>query len=100
MRNVILTNNLNQESIDIFITPNQKNRKLFAYEVDITKTISADPKSRGNTKELLLSTFEIEHIKLKNINLPEKLLNQIQHSMKHRLNKLHPLQSKLHHQMN
>tara|TARA_A100001015_G_C15032624_1_gene734187 strand:- start:2628 stop:3599 length:972 start_codon:yes stop_codon:yes gene_type:complete len=67
--NVILTNNLNQESIDIFITPNQKNRKLFAYEVDITKTISADPKSRGNTKELLLSTFEIEHIKLKNINL-------------------------------
>ena len=39
---------------------NKKNKRLNAYKFNITKTISAKNTGRGNTEELLVSTFDIK----------------------------------------
>ena len=62
---VILTNNNNSISQDLFV----KGNNVFTYEIEVTKTISADPSKRGKTNELLISNFEIPFLKDKRINL-------------------------------
>ena len=66
--NVILTNNFNKLSIELFVDKNKNNKRLHAYKFNITKTISAKNSGRGNTEELLVSTFPIEHARLKKFN--------------------------------
>ena len=61
---VILTNNNNSISQDLFI----KNNNVYSYNIPITKTISADPNKRGKTNELLLSNFKITTLKELRIN--------------------------------
>tara|TARA_X000001036_G_scaffold408021_1_gene417958 strand:- start:206 stop:1174 length:969 start_codon:yes stop_codon:yes gene_type:complete len=63
--NVIFTNNFNKMSLDLFVNKNKKNKRLNAYKFNITKTISAKNSGRGNTEELLISTFPIQHERLK-----------------------------------
>ena len=65
--NVIFTNNFNSMSIELFVDKNKKNNRLNAYKFNITKTISAKNTGRGNTEELLISTFPIYHKRLKKI---------------------------------
>ena len=65
--NVIFTNNFNSMSIELFVDKNKKNKRLNAYKFNITKTISAKNTGRGNTEELLISTFPIYHKRLKKI---------------------------------
>ena len=65
--NVILTNNYNKESLELFVNKNYGNKRLRAYKVDVMKSISANSASRGKTKELLVSTFPIDHKELKEI---------------------------------
>lgn len=66
--NVIFTNNFNSMSIELFVDKNKKNKRLNAYKFNITKTISAKNAGRGNTEELLISTFPINHWRLERIN--------------------------------
>jgi len=65
--NVIFTNNFNSMSIELFVDKNKKNKRLNAYKFNITKTISAKNTGRGNTEELLVSTFDIENERLEKI---------------------------------
>ena len=65
--NVIFTNNFNSMSIELFVDKNKKNKRLNAYKFNITKTISAKNTGRGNTEELLVSTFEIKNERLEKI---------------------------------
>lgn len=65
--NVIFTNNFNSMSIELFVDKNKKNNRLNAYKFNITKTISAKNTGRGNTEELLVSTFEIINDRLEKI---------------------------------
>ena len=65
--NVIFTNNFNNISVDLFVDKNKKNKRLNAYKFNITKTISAKNSGRGNTEELLISTFPIQHQRLEKI---------------------------------
>ena len=65
--NVIFTNNFNKMSLDLFVNKNKKNKRLNVYKFDITKTISAKNIGRRNTEELLISTFPINHERLKEI---------------------------------
>ena len=65
--NVIFTNNFNSMSIELFVDKNKKNKRLNAYKFNITKTISAKNTGRGNTEELLVSTFGIENERLEKI---------------------------------
>ena len=65
--NVIFTNNFNNISLDLFLDKNKKNKRLNAYKFNITKTISAKNSGRGNTEELLISTFPIQHQRLEKI---------------------------------
>ena len=67
--NVIFTNNFNSMSIELFVDKNKKNKRLNAYKFNITKTISAKNTGRGNTEELLVSTFEIKNERLEKIYL-------------------------------
>ena len=67
--NVIFTNNFNEMSVELFVDRNQKNKRLSVYKFNITKTISAKNTGRGNTKELLISTFPINHEKLEKFSL-------------------------------
>lgn len=67
--NIIFTNNFNEMSIELFVDRNKKNKRLSAYILNITKTISAKNTGRGNTKELLISTFPINHEKLEKFSL-------------------------------
>jgi len=62
--NVVFTNNFNKISLDLFVDKNKKNKRLNAYKFNITKTISAKNSGRGNTEELLISTFPIHHERL------------------------------------
>ena len=66
--NVILTNNFNSMSIELFVDKNKKNKRLNAYKFNITKTISAKNAGRGNTEELLISTFPINNSRLIKLN--------------------------------
>ncbi len=66
--NVILTNNYNIMSLELFVHKNKKNKRLNAYKFNTTRTISAKNSGRRNTEELLVSTFAIENSKLKKIN--------------------------------
>jgi len=66
--NVIFTNNFNSMSIELFVDKNKNNSRLNVYKFNITKTISAKNTGRGNTEELLISTFPINHLRLKKIN--------------------------------
>ena len=59
--NVILTNNYNQNSVELFVEKNKENNKIKAYKVQVMKSISANAESRGKTEELLVSTFPIDH---------------------------------------
>jgi DNA adenine methylase len=59
--NVILTNNYNQKSLDLFVEKNKQNNRIKAYKVKVMKSISANATSRGKTEELLVSTFPINH---------------------------------------
>ncbi len=68
INNVILTNNFNKLSIELFVEKNRNNKRLHAYKFNITKTISAKNSGRGNTEELMVSTFPIEHAMLKKFN--------------------------------
>lgn len=61
---VILTNNNNSISQDLFV----KNNNVYSYNIPITKTISADPNKRGKTNELLLSNFKITTLEKLKIN--------------------------------
>lgn len=65
--NVVFTNNFNELSLELFVDKNKKNKRLNVYKFDITKTISAKNSGRGNTEELLISTFPINHERLKEI---------------------------------
>ena len=65
--NVLFTNNFNKMSMELFVDKNKKNKRLNVYKFDITKTISAKNSGRGNTEELLISTFPINHERLKQI---------------------------------
>ena len=65
--NVIFTNNFNSMSIELFVDKNKKNKRLNAYKFNITKTISAKNTGRGNTEELLVSTFDIKNDRLEKI---------------------------------
>ena len=65
--NVIFTNNFNKMSLELFVNKNKKNKRLNVYKFDITKTISAKNIGRRNTEELLISTFPINHERLKEI---------------------------------
>ena len=65
--NVLFTNNFNKMSMELFVDKNKKNKRLNVYKFDITKTISAKNSGRGNTEELLISTFPINHERLKEI---------------------------------
>ena len=65
--NVIFTNNFNNMSLELFVDKNRKNKRLKAYKFNITKTISAKNTGRGNTEELLVSTFNIENEMLEQI---------------------------------
>ena len=65
--NVILTNNFNSMSIELFVDKNKTNKRLNAYKFNITKTISAKNTGRGNTEELLVSTFDIKNERLEKI---------------------------------
>ena len=65
--NVVLTNNFNKMSLELFVDKNKRNKRLNVYKFDITKTISAKNSGRGNTEELLISTFPINHERLKEI---------------------------------
>ena len=65
--NVIFTNNFNSMSIELFVDKNKKNKRLNAYKFNITKTISAKNSGRGNTEELLVSTFDIKNERLEKI---------------------------------
>ena len=65
--NVILTNNYNKESVKLFVKKNKSNKRLRAYKIDVMKSISANSASRGKTKELLVSTFPIDHKDLKEL---------------------------------
>ena len=65
--NVIFTNNFNRISLELFVEKNRKNKRLNAYKFNITKTISAKNTGRGNTEELLVSTFAIENEMLEKI---------------------------------
>ena len=65
--NVIFTNNFNNMSIELFVDKNKKNKRLNAYKFNITKTISAKNTGRGNTEELLVSTFDIKNDRLEKI---------------------------------
>ena len=65
--NVIFTNNFNNISLDLFVDKNKANNRLNAYKFNITKTISAKNSGRGNTEELLISTFPILHERLEKI---------------------------------
>lgn len=65
--NVIFTNNFNSMSIELFVDKNKNNKRLNAYKFNITKTISAKNTGRGNTEELLISTFEIKNDRLEKI---------------------------------
>ena len=67
--NVIFTNNFNEMSVELFVDRNKKNKRLSVYKFNITKTISAKNAGRGNTKELLVSTFPINHEKLEKFSL-------------------------------
>lgn len=67
--NVIFTNNFNEMSVELFVNRNKKNKRLSVYKFNITKTISAKNTGRGNTKELLISTFPINHEKLEKFSL-------------------------------
>ena len=67
--NVILTNNYNKESLELFVNKNKGNKRLRAYKVDVMKSISANSASRGKTKELLVSTFSISHEALKELKV-------------------------------
>ena len=67
--NVIFTNNFNEMSVELFVDRNKKNKRLSVYKFNITKTISAKNTGRGNTKELLISTFPINHEKLEKFSL-------------------------------
>ena len=64
---VIFTNNFNSMSIELFVDKNKNNKRLNAYKFNITKTISAKNTGRGNTEELLISTFEIKNDRLEKI---------------------------------
>ena len=66
--NVILTNNFNSMSIELFVDKNKTNKRLNAYKFNITKTISAKNTGRGNTEELLVSTFPINNSRLIKLN--------------------------------
>tara|TARA_B100001121_G_C18661789_1_gene609246 strand:- start:151 stop:1128 length:978 start_codon:yes stop_codon:yes gene_type:complete len=66
--NVIFTNNFNTMSIELFVDKNKKNKRLNAYKFNITKTISAKNAGRGNTEELLISTFPISNSRLNKLN--------------------------------
>ena len=66
--NVIFTNNFNTMSIELFVDKNKKNKRLNAYKFNITKTISAKNAGRGNTEELLISTFPINNSRLNKLN--------------------------------
>ena len=66
--NVIFTNNFNRMSIELFVNKNKKNKRLNAYKFNITKTISAKNTGRGNTEELLVSTFPINNSRLIKLN--------------------------------
>ena len=46
---------------------NRINKRLNAYKFNITKTISAKNTGRGNTEELLVSTFDIKNERLEKI---------------------------------
>jgi DNA adenine methylase len=59
--NVILTNNYNQKSLELFVEKNKENNRIKAYKVKVMKSISANATSRGKTEELLVSTFPINH---------------------------------------
>lgn len=65
--NVIFTNNFNKTSIELFVDKNKSNKRLNVYKFNITKTISAKNSGRGNTEELLISTFPINHKRLEKI---------------------------------
>ena len=65
--NVIFTNNFNSMSLELFVDKNKKNKRIKAYKFNITKTISAKNTGRGNTEELLVSTFDIENERLEKI---------------------------------
>ena len=65
--NVIFTNNYNNMSLELFFDKNKKNKRLNAYKFNITKTISAKNTGRGNTEELLVSTFDIKNERLEKI---------------------------------
>ena len=65
--NVIFTNNFNSMSVELFVGKNEKNKRLNAYKFNITKTISAKNTGRGNTEELLVSTFDIKNERLEKI---------------------------------
>ena len=65
--NVVFTNNFNKMSLELFVDKNKRNKRLNVYKFDITKTISAKNSGRGNTEELLISTFPINHERLKEI---------------------------------
>ena len=65
--NIIFTNNFNDMSLKLFVDKNKKNKRLNAYKFNITKTISAKNTGRGNTEELLVSTFAIENERLEKV---------------------------------
>lgn len=65
--NVVFTNNFNNMSLDLFVDKNKNNKRLNVYKFNITKTISAKNSGRGNTEELLISTFPIDHKRLEKI---------------------------------
>ena len=65
--NIIFTNNFNEMSLKLFVNRNKENKRLNAYKFNVTKTISGKNTGRGNTEELLISTFPINNERLEKI---------------------------------
>tara|TARA_B100000427_G_scaffold310107_1_gene299683 strand:- start:4089 stop:4256 length:168 start_codon:yes stop_codon:yes gene_type:complete len=54
-------------SLELFVDKNKKNKRLNVYKFNVAKTISGKNTGRGNTQELLVSTFVIENERLEKI---------------------------------
>ena len=61
--NVILSNNNNQISRDIFL----QNDEVYGYEVLVSKSINSKKTGRGKTSELLVSSFNLDELGLKRV---------------------------------
>ena len=62
-KNVILSNNNNQLSRDIFL----QSPKIYGYEVLVSKSINSKKTGRGKTSELLVSSFNLDELGLNRV---------------------------------